>query len=105
MANSFSRPATQSKIFMLSLRARARARARKIHAQAKFSFLPDLTHLRCDVVTSKGGKNRVIAKLGAGDFFGETGLLEGRKERAASVVCTSPVEVMAMDRAAFNQVN
>ena len=38
----------------------------------------------------------VIASLGPGDFFGETGLLEGRSTRGASVVCRTPVEVMAM---------
>ena len=35
----------------------------------------------------------VIATLGPGDFFGETGLLEGRQKRGASVLCTSDVEV------------
>ena len=41
---------------------------------------------------------------GPGDFFGETGLLEGREKRGASVVCRTPVEVMAMDREIFKQV-
>ena len=45
-----------------------------------------------------------IASLGPGDFFGETGLLEGRQTRAASVICRTPVEVMAMDREIFKQV-
>ena len=46
----------------------------------------------------------VIATLGPGDFFGETGLLEGRQMRAASVLCRSDVEVMAMDKEIFKQV-
>jgi len=46
----------------------------------------------------------VIATLGPGDFFGETGLLEGRQKRGASVLCTSDVEVMAMDKEVFKQV-
>ena len=50
-----------------------------------------ITKGTCEV-TTKGGQ--VIARLGAGDFFGETGLLEKRKHRAASVQCTTPVEVM-----------
>ena len=43
-----------------------------------------------------------IARLGPGDFFGETGLLEGRTVRNSSVVCTTPVEVLMMDNAMFN---
>ena len=46
----------------------------------------------------------VIASLGPGDFFGETGLLENRTTRAASVICRTQVEVMAMDREIFKQV-
>ncbi len=35
----------------------------------------------------------MIASLGAGDFFGETALIEKRETRATDVYCTSPVEV------------
>jgi len=45
-----------------------------------------------------------IAQLGPGDFFGETGILEGRATRAASVLCNTDVEVVAIDKATFNQV-
>lgn len=45
-----------------------------------------------------------VGRLGPGDFFGETGLLEGRDSRQASVVCRSGVEVMAMEREVFKQV-
>lgn len=40
-----------------------------------------------------GHPPKEIAKLGPGDFFGETGLLEGRAVRNSSVLCTTPVEV------------
>ena len=53
-----------------------------------------LTSCEVLVAGAEGGERRVIAALGPGDFFGETGLLEGRKTRNASVVCTSPTEVM-----------
>ena len=42
-----------------------------------------------------------IAKLGPGDCFGETGLLEGRTVRNSSVVCETPVEVLMIDNAMF----
>jgi len=63
-----------------------------------------ITRGTCEVRTVGNEGGRVIATLGPGDFFGETGLLEGRRKRAASVICLTPVEVMAMDRAVFNQV-
>ena len=34
---------------------------------------------------------RVVARLGPGDHFGETALLEGRNQRNTTVRCTSPV--------------
>ena len=74
----------------------------------RIPLLSVITKGTCDVITSKGsddGEGRVIATLGAGDFFGETGLLEGRKERAASVVCTTPVEVLMIDNAMFQQLS
>ena len=42
-----------------------------------------------------------VARLGPGDFFGETGLLEGRTVRNSSVVCTTPVEVLMIDNQMF----
>ena len=47
------------------------------------------------------GGVRVIASLGAGDFFGETALIEKRETRAADVYCTSPVEASYLDVAHF----
>ena len=46
-----------------------------------------------------GEKPTEITKLGPGDFFGETGLLEGRGTRNSSVICTTPVEVLMIDNA------
>ena len=42
-----------------------------------------------------------ITKLGPGDFFGETGLLEGRGTRNSTVLCNTPVEVLMIDNAMF----
>ena len=54
--------------------------------------------------TKPSDSDVVIATLGPGDFFGETGLLDGRATRSASVRCNSDVEVMAMDKDVFTQV-
>ena len=50
------------------------------------------------------GGERQIASLGPGDFFGETGLLEGREVRAASVYARTPLEVLAIDKSVFNEI-
>ena len=44
-----------------------------------------------------------IALLGPGDFFGEIGLLETGK-RTASVVATTPMDVIVMYRPEFEQM-
>jgi len=44
---------------------------------------------------------REIASLGPGDFFGETGLLEGRGKRNSTVLCKTSVEVLMMDKSMF----
>ena len=57
---------------------------------------------------SGGGRRaqpKEVTRLGPGDFFGETGLLEGRGERNTSVVCASPVEVLVIDKSMFLQLN
>ena len=59
---------------------------------------------RADELARRNSGEIVIATLGPGDFFGETGLLEGRETRAASVRCRTNVEVMAIDRSIFNQI-
>jgi CRP-like cAMP-binding protein len=44
-----------------------------------------------------------IATLGPGDFFGEIGLQE-TKRRTASVVATTPMDLIVMHRAQFEQM-
>ena len=44
-----------------------------------------------------------IATLGAGDFFGEIGLLETQR-RTASVVATTPLDVIVMFQPEFEQM-
>mmetsp|Transcript_34773 Transcript_34773/g.86766 ORF Transcript_34773/g.86766 Transcript_34773/m.86766 type:complete len:1133 (+) Transcript_34773:61-3459(+) len=62
-----------------------------------------ITRGTCAVlVRPKSGSEVEIAKLGPGDFFGETGILEGRAVRSSSVECISPVEVLFMDKAEFS---
>jgi serine/threonine protein kinase/ribosomal protein L12E/L44/L45/RPP1/RPP2 len=60
-----------------------------------------VTHGECRVQVSarQGEDPKEITKLGPGDFFGETGLLEGRGTRNSSVICTTPVEVLMIDNA------
>lgn len=63
-----------------------------------------ITRGTCEVRVAGPDGERVIQTLGAGDFFGETGLLEGRDVRAASVVCLTPLEVLAIDGQTFKEV-
>jgi small-conductance mechanosensitive channel/CRP-like cAMP-binding protein len=51
-------------------------------------------------VTAEGGVEREVARLGAGDFFGEMSLLTGQR-RAATVVALSAVECYRLDKDAF----
>ena len=44
-----------------------------------------------------------VATLGPGDFFGEIGLLETER-RTASVVATTPMEVIVMFQPEFEQM-
>jgi len=48
-------------------------------------------------------KGRPVARLGPGDYFGELSLLDG-KPHAASVICTSDVEVLVVSRRGFDKV-
>jgi len=52
------------------------------------------------VAVRRGPSGRTIATLGPGDFFGELALLDGLP-RSASVVATSPVVAIRIDRAPF----
>ena len=56
-------------------------------------------------LTRRAQPPKEVTRLGPGDFFGETGLLEGRGERNTSVVCASPVEVLVIDKSMFLQLN
>jgi small-conductance mechanosensitive channel/CRP-like cAMP-binding protein len=49
------------------------------------------------------GRQREVATLHAGDFFGEMSLLTGEK-RTATVVATTPVECFRLDKAAFQSL-
>lgn len=49
------------------------------------------------------GRRSRVAELGVGDYFGEMGLLHG-VGRNASVLARGEVEVLAMDRATFEEV-
>lgn len=52
-------------------------------------------HLILDGNVEIKKKNRTIAKLGRGQFFGEMGLIEG-EPRTADVVATEPTRCLAM---------
>jgi CRP/FNR family cyclic AMP-dependent transcriptional regulator len=52
------------------------------------------------VAVRRGPSGRTIARLGPGDFFGELALLDGLP-RSASVVATSPVVAIRIERAPF----
>ena len=49
----------------------------------------------------RGG--RTIARLGPGDFFGETAMLDGRP-RTASVIADGPVHCVRLDQRDFRQL-
>ena len=50
-----------------------------------------------------GGEDLVLCELGAGEWFGEMGLLLGRA-RTATVRATADVEVMGLDRKNFQEL-
>lgn len=60
---------------------------------------------RGEVEVSKrlGGVRRVLARLGAGQFFGEMALLTG-ESRAASVTAVGDVDLFMLDKAGFERV-
>ncbi|MFO0549595.1 MAG: mechanosensitive ion channel family protein [Polyangiaceae bacterium] len=57
----------------------------------------------CSVRVNVDGIEREVAKLGAGDFFGEMSLLTGAS-RSATVVATTYVECWRLDRTAFSEL-
>jgi CRP/FNR family transcriptional regulator, cyclic AMP receptor protein len=54
-------------------------------------------------VTSKGGKEAVLAILGPGDFFGE-GCLNGQSRRIATVTTMVECEIMRLEKSAMVRV-
>jgi len=53
-----------------------------------------------EVYTTKDGKEKVLAKLGKGEYFGEMALLK-KQPRNASIRCLSPVNVLALRKNDF----
>jgi putative ABC transport system ATP-binding protein len=54
-----------------------------------------------DIVVREAGSEKLLATLKAGDFFGQTSLLTGKK-RAATARAREDVELYALDKAAFH---
>jgi small-conductance mechanosensitive channel/CRP-like cAMP-binding protein len=54
-------------------------------------------------VAAEGDLEREVARLGAGDFFGEMSLMTGER-RSATVVALTRVECYRLDKAAFQRV-
>ena len=48
-------------------------------------------------------KNRTVATLGPGDFFGELSLLD-RRPRSASVECRTDIEILLLSYARFSKL-
>ena len=48
-------------------------------------------------------KDRTVATLGPGDFFGELALLD-RKPHSASVVCTTDIEILLVSHRRFSKL-
>jgi len=55
----------------------------------------------CEVVREEDGQETALARLGAGDSFGEMGLLRHQR-RSATVRAVGPVDVIALGRSDFD---
>lgn len=55
----------------------------------------------CEVVREENGQETALARLGAGDSFGEMGLLRHQR-RSATVRAVEPVDVIALGRSDFD---
>ena len=53
---------------------------------------------------TSGSQPREVTRLGPGDFFGETGLLEGREKRNTTVHCSTDAELLMIDKDMFLQL-
>lgn len=54
-------------------------------------------------VASNGKMESEVARIGAGEFFGEMGLLTGER-RTATIVAVTPVECYRLDKSAFKEL-
>jgi len=63
-------------------------------------YLYIIVNGQVEVFTTKEGKERVIAKLGKGEYFGEMALLNQRA-RLATVRCLTPVDILALKKSDF----
>jgi CRP-like cAMP-binding protein len=54
-------------------------------------------------VASNGRMESEVARIGAGEFFGEMGLLTGER-RTATIVAVTPVECYRLDKSAFKDL-
>ena len=61
-----------------------------------------ITGGRCEVFKTVGGKRVVLREMGRGDVFGETALFAGAS-RTASVVATSEVTCLVVDKEQFDR--
>ncbi|MCC7535457.1 MAG: mechanosensitive ion channel [Deltaproteobacteria bacterium] len=85
-----------------SLRYAPFARGEALTVQgAKAHWLYIVTRGECAVRIRVGDDEREVARIGAGQFFGEMSLLTGA-ERSATVVATTDVECWRLDRSAFS---
>jgi len=58
---------------------------------------------RVCIVKRTGGRAVTLARLGAGEFFGEMALLD-RQPRSASAVVEEPARILELDEAAFERI-
>ncbi|MCB1084522.1 MAG: FAD-dependent oxidoreductase [Chlamydiia bacterium] len=63
-------------------------------------YLYIITGGEVEVFTTRDGKEKRVAKLGKGEYFGEMALLNQRS-RLATVRCLSPVDVLALRKSDF----
>jgi cGMP-dependent protein kinase len=54
------------------------------------------------VLREEDGRETPIARLSAGDSFGEVGLLQHRRRRSATIRALEPVDVIALGRNDFD---
>ena len=63
-----------------------------------------MTEGTCRVTINEGSGEREVAKLRAGDFFGEVALIEANNRRTANVISLDAVSCLTLSRADFNRL-